>query len=112
MDTSMHGKRALVTAGAQGIGLAITEALVAAGAQVHVCDINESFLRDAKERLPNVSQSKTDVSDVAHVDAMFDVLKTRWQTLDVLVNNAGIAGPTAKVEDTDWRNRKERSRSI
>ena len=101
MDTGMKEKRVVVTAGAQGIGLAITEAFVAAGAQVHICDINEAFLADANSRLPGVSQSHTDVADAAQVDAMFDVLKARWGVLDVLVNNAGIAGPTAKVEETD-----------
>ena len=101
MDTGMKEKRVVVTAGAQGIGLAITEAFVAAGAQVHICDINEAFLADANSRMPGVSQSHTDVADAAQVDAMFDVLKARWGVLDVLVNNAGIAGPTAKVEETD-----------
>jgi NAD(P)-dependent dehydrogenase (short-subunit alcohol dehydrogenase family) len=97
----MAGKRVVVTAGAQGIGLAIARTFVAAGAQVHICDVNEAFLAAAKQALPDVSQSRTDVSDPVQVDAMFDDLKTRWGTLDVLVNNAGIAGPTAKVEDTD-----------
>lgn len=101
MDVGMKGKRVVVTAGAQGIGLAITETFVAAGAQVHICDVNEAFLADAKTRLPDVSQSRTDVADAAQVDAMFDDLKARWRALDVLVNNAGIAGPTAKVEETD-----------
>ena len=50
MDTGMKGKRVLVTAGAQGIGLAITEAFVAAGAEVHICDISEAFLADAGSR--------------------------------------------------------------
>jgi NAD(P)-dependent dehydrogenase (short-subunit alcohol dehydrogenase family) len=101
MDIGMAGKRVVVTAGAQGIGLAIARTFVAAGAQVHICDVNESFLADAREALPGTSQSCTDVSDQAAVDAMFDELKARWGMLDVLVNNAGIAGPTAKVEDTD-----------
>ena len=97
----MNGKRVVVTAGAQGIGLAITSAFVAAGAQVHICDVNEAFLAAAKEKFPAVSQSRTDVSNEAQVDAMFAELSARWGGLDVLVNNAGIAGPTAKVEDTD-----------
>ena len=101
MDTSMTQQRVVVTAGAQGIGLAITGAFVAAGAQVHICDINDDFLAAAKIKFPSVSQSRTDVSDEAQVDAMFAELSTRWGGLDVLVNNAGIAGPTAKVEDTD-----------
>ena len=96
----MNGKRVVVTAGAQGIGLAITSAFVAAGAQVHICDVNEAFLAAAKEKFPAVSQSRTDVSNEAQVDAMFAELSARGGGLAVLVNNAGIAGPTAKVEDT------------
>lgn len=101
MDIGLNGKRVVVTAGAQGIGLAITEAFVAAGAEVHICDVNDDFLAVAKSRLPGVSQSRTDVSNEAQVDAMFAALSARWGGLDVLVNNAGIAGPTAPVEDTD-----------
>jgi NAD(P)-dependent dehydrogenase (short-subunit alcohol dehydrogenase family) len=48
-----------------------------------------------------VSESRTDVSNEDQVDAMFAELSARWGGLDVLVNNAGIAGPTARVEDTD-----------
>lgn len=101
MDIGLNGKRVVVTAGAQGIGLAITEAFVAAGAEVHICDVNDDFLAAAKSRFPGVSQSRTDVSNEAQVDAMFAALSARWGGLDVLVNNAGIAGPTAPVEDTD-----------
>ena len=101
MDIGLHGKRVLVTAGAQGIGLAITQAFVAAGAQVHICDINEGFLAHAKHLLPQVGQSRTDVSDAAQVDALFADIGARWGGLDVLVNNAGIAGPTSPVEDTE-----------
>jgi NAD(P)-dependent dehydrogenase (short-subunit alcohol dehydrogenase family) len=106
MDIGMKGKRVVVTAGAQGIGWAITQAFVAAGAEVFICDVNEQFLAAARERLPQVPQSRTDVSDEAQVDAMFAALHARWGGLDVLVNNAGIAGPTAAVEDTtlaDWQ---------
>ncbi len=105
MDTGLNGKRVLITAGAQGIGLAITEAFVAAGALVHICDVNDDFLASVKQKLPQVSLSRCDVSKEDQVDAMFAELAARWGGLDVLVNNAGIAGPTARVEDTglsDW----------
>lgn len=101
MDTNVKNLRVLVTAGAQGIGLAITEAFVNAGAQVHICDIDEGFLASARERFPGVGQSRTDVSDAGQVDAMFEQIGARWgHQLDVLVNNAGVAGPTAALEDT------------
>ena len=105
MNTGMQGKRVVVTAGAAGIGMAITQAFVAAGAQVHICDIDQAALDRVRAALPAVSQSRTDVSDRKAVDAMFDDLAIRWKTLDVLVNNAGVAGPTAKVEaidQADW----------
>lgn len=105
MDIGLNGKRVLVTAGAQGIGLAIAEAFVAAGAQVHICDVDEGFLAQATRQLPQLSHSRTDVSDAVQVDAMFAGIAERWGRLDVLVNNAGIAGPTSAVEDTalaDW----------
>lgn len=105
MDIGLKGRRVVVTAGAQGIGLAITAAFVEAGAEVHICDVSDEFLASAKRQFPSVTQSKTDVSNETQVDAMFAELEKRWGKLDALINNAGIAGPTAKVEDTaasDW----------
>ena len=108
MELNLQDQKVIVTAGAQGIGLAITETFIKAGAQVHVCDINEAFLADARARLAGaaVSFSRTDVARPEEVDAMFADLASRWDgRLDVLVNNAGIAGPTLPVEDiapADW----------
>ena len=65
MDIGMQGKRVVVTAGAQGIGLAITAAFVAVGAEVHICDVSDDFLASAKVDFPRVSQSRTDVADAA-----------------------------------------------
>jgi NAD(P)-dependent dehydrogenase (short-subunit alcohol dehydrogenase family) len=98
MDISVKGKRVVVTAGAQGIGLAIAETFSRAGA--HICDIDDTSLQDAARRLPGSTQSRTNVADPEHVNEMFDVLGKRWGALDILVNNAGIAGPTAKIEET------------
>ena len=95
----MKGLRVLVTAGAAGIGQAITTALVAAGAKVHICDV-------APSDLPGVSFTRADVSSEADVDRLFDDVRAKLGGLDVLVNNAGIAGPTGKIEDLtldDWR---------
>jgi len=101
MDSSVKDLRVLVTAGAQGIGLVISETFARAGAQVHMCDIDADALRAAQARLPEVTQSCTDVADAHAVNALFDQIGARWHNrLDVLVNNAGIAGPTAALEDT------------
>jgi len=100
------GQRVLVTAGASGIGRAIVDALVTAGARVHVCDVDEQALEALGRAQPEVGASRADVSSEADVDALLRAVQARLGGLDVLVNNAGIAGPTAAVEDVDpadWR---------
>ncbi|MEN4919192.1 SDR family oxidoreductase [Achromobacter spanius] len=107
MIESLKGARVLVTAGAQGIGLAIARKFLDSGADVHVCDVDEQALRAARESLPALSASLTDVSDEPQVLAMFAALAGRWGALDVLVNNAGVSGPTSRLEDTTldaWQN--------
>jgi NAD(P)-dependent dehydrogenase (short-subunit alcohol dehydrogenase family) len=92
--------RVLVTAGAAGIGQAITSALVETGARVHICDVAPMGA------MPGVSSTLADVSNEADVDRLFEDVRSKLGGLDVLVNNAGIAGPTGKIEDIpleDWR---------
>lgn len=106
LSLDLTGKHALVTAGAQGIGRAITEALLAQGAQIHVCDVDQASLNNIKRDYPQVFATKTDVSNETQVLDMFKDIQQRWGKLDILVNNAGIAGPTNKVEETtlkDWQ---------
>lgn len=100
------GLRVLVTAGAAGIGRAIVEAMLEAGAKVHLCDVDETALAECRRALPQVGASHADVADEDAVDAMFADVRATLGGLDVLVNNAGIAGPTGNVEDidpADWR---------
>jgi NAD(P)-dependent dehydrogenase (short-subunit alcohol dehydrogenase family) len=106
LNFQLTGQRAVVTAGAQGIGLAITEALLQQGAEVHLCDIDRVALDKTKSQYPQVHISHTDVGNEAQVLAMFSEIQARWGQLDILVNNAGIAGPTAAIEDTvlqEWQ---------
>ena len=93
--------RVLVTAGANGIGAAIARAFHEAGARVHVCDIDRSALDRLSAELPGVTGSMADASVPADVDLVFDDVQGAFGGLDVLVNNAGIAGPTGPVEDID-----------
>jgi len=105
MDWAAKDLRVLVTAGGSGIGRAIAETFAKAGARVHISDIEEKFLGDAKRRLPQASQTLGDVAKLADVERLFADVQRSLGGLDVLVNNAGIAGPTAKVEDIrpeDW----------
>lgn len=102
---NLDGQRALVTGGAQGIGLAITQALVAHGARVHICGTNAAALNDAQQSMAGISTSIADITRESEVAAMFAQIEQQMGGLDILVNNAGIAGPTAAIEDItldDW----------
>jgi NAD(P)-dependent dehydrogenase (short-subunit alcohol dehydrogenase family) len=98
---SMDGLRAVVSAGAAGIGRAIADALIKAGAKVAVFDVSSEAVQAMQMAHPGVFARVVDVSDRAGVDSFFEAAVAELGGLDVLVNNAGIAGPTAKVEDID-----------
>ena len=105
MDLQIKGLRVLVTAGAAGIGLETVRAFLREGAKVHACDVDEAALGALRENHPEVTASKTDVSDRAAVAKLFDDALAALGGLDCLVNNAGIAGPTGRVEEIapeDW----------
>jgi NAD(P)-dependent dehydrogenase (short-subunit alcohol dehydrogenase family) len=105
MQYSAKGLRVVVTAGAAGIGRAIVRTFVEQGARVHICDVDDRMLKETASALPEVTQTRADVASVADVHRLFDDAQASLGGLDVLVNNAGIAGPTAKVEDIrpqDW----------
>ncbi len=93
--------RVLVTAGANGIGAAAARAFHTAGAQVHVCDVDRAALDRLMADTPGITGSMADASIAAEVDAVFDDVRSHLGGLDVLVNNAGIAGPTGAIEDID-----------
>lgn len=101
MDTNLDGKRAVVTAGAGGLGLIIAQHLVQEGATVFVCDVDDAALADLP---PEIIGQRVDVGDSAAIDAWLEPILQGG--IDILVNNAGIAGPTAPIEEIDddgWR---------
>src|SRR5919198_2394128 len=105
MEYSAKGLRVVVPAGAAGIGRAIARTFVEHGARMHICDVDEKALSAFRAELPEVSQTRADGANVDDVERLFRDAKQTLGGLDVLVNNAGIAGPTAKVEDIrpeDW----------
>ena len=105
MNLGIKGLRVLVTAGAGGIGLETARSFVAEGARVHVCDVDAKALRALAKSDPKITRSKADVSDRRQVARLFKEALAALKGLDVLVNNAGIAGPTGKVDEIapeDW----------
>ncbi len=101
MNTSAQGLRVLVTAGAAGIGRTIARTFAEHGARVHVCDVDITALEETARVLPAAGRTVADVSSLGDVDRLFADVRQQLGGLDVLVNNAGIAGPTARVEDID-----------
>jgi NAD(P)-dependent dehydrogenase (short-subunit alcohol dehydrogenase family) len=98
MNLTAEGKRVIITAGAAGIGRVVAETFIENGARVHVCDEVEERLTECRAALPGLGATLADVADPAQVDRLFDEAAAHLGGLDVLVNNAGIAGPTAPVE--------------
>ena len=94
-----QGLRVLVTAGASGIGAAIASAFLEAGARVAICDVDDAALRAFEAANPSVYAIRADVSDPEAIDRLFAMISDDLGGLDVLVNNAGIAGPTGLIED-------------
>ena len=107
MNTSMAGQRVLITAAAAGIGKAMAATFAAAGARVHICDIDAAALATFRVAHPDISTSLTDVADDAAVGRLFDDAQAALGGLDVLVNNAGNSGPTVAIEEItldEWHN--------
>jgi NAD(P)-dependent dehydrogenase (short-subunit alcohol dehydrogenase family) len=96
-----QSQRVIVTAGADGIGLAIARCFLASGAQVHIGDINQSALDRAIAAESQLSGSLVDVGNPVDVRRLFAEAFAELGGLDVLVNNAGISGPIAAIEDTE-----------
>ncbi|HZS69908.1 MAG TPA: SDR family oxidoreductase [Burkholderiales bacterium] len=94
-------QRVLVTAGASGIGKEIARAFAASAAKVCVCDIDEAALRAAAKDIPGLITRLCDVSKRRDIERMVPDAVGALGGLDVLVNNAGISGPTAPVEAMD-----------
>jgi NAD(P)-dependent dehydrogenase (short-subunit alcohol dehydrogenase family) len=92
-------QRVLVTAAARGIGRAMVEAFLERGDRVHICDVDEAGLAEFRAAHPHVGATQADVSDPEQVDRLFDAVAADLGGLDIVVANAGIAGPTAAVED-------------
>jgi 2-dehydro-3-deoxy-L-rhamnonate dehydrogenase (NAD+) len=91
-----EGKTGIVTGSARGIGRAIAERLAREGARVLIADVDEATARTtAGEIGANATAQRLDVASEASWEAAVKVATETWGRLDVLVNNAGIAGRSA-----------------
>ena len=105
----LSGRRAVVTGGAQGIGLSIVTRFLASGAKVSVWDQDASLLQETCSELESKGSVHAVVVELTDADAVADATLDAVNALgeiDILVNNAGIAGPTEpswKYAVDDWR---------
>jgi NAD(P)-dependent dehydrogenase (short-subunit alcohol dehydrogenase family) len=100
----LDGRVALITGGAQGIGLACALLLDEAGADVVLLDRDPAALEAARSRLPRATTQVLDVTDEAAVDRVFASAAGAHRRVDVLVNNAGLAirKPSLELSLADW----------
>ena len=105
----LDGRKAIITGGARGIGLATAERMLASGAEVALWDCDAPALDAATKRLAgkgSVHTTVVDVASVAAVTAGAQAAIGQMGRIDILINNAGITGPTVPVADyppEEWR---------
>lgn len=109
MTYSLKGRAAIITGGSHGLGKAIAQAYVAAGASVLLCAREPEFLKKTEEELRTIgnpdqiiSSQVADVSDPGDVDKLVGTARQLFPKVQILVNNAGVYGPMGLIEDVDW----------
>jgi NAD(P)-dependent dehydrogenase (short-subunit alcohol dehydrogenase family) len=98
MNVDVAGLRVIITAGASGIGLATAEEFLAGGAQVQICDVDTGGIEQFRSEHSEAGAWNADVSDEAAVDEFIAGAIDAMGGVDVLVNNAGIAGPGGRTD--------------
>ena len=104
----LNHKKVVISAGASGIGWATTKVLVSQGAVVYLCDIDQKSINKVKKHSlfnKKIFVAKIDVSNEIEVINFFKTIKEKFQQIDSLINNVGIAGPTGPIEklnSSDW----------
>ena len=107
---TLKNKKIIISAGASGIGWAITKVCLAKGASVYLCDNDPKAINKVKKHSlynKRIFVSKIDASNEIEVIDFFQLVKKKFKKLDALINNIGIAGPTGsieKLESNEWEN--------
>ena len=92
---------AVVTGGAQGFGLAITERFIDSGAKVVIWDIDENEAKKAIDKVnsKNLSYQIVDVSNIETINNKLSEIETTHGKIDIFINNAGVAGKNTTVAE-------------
>lgn len=101
MNLNLNGKTAIVTGGAKGIGLKITEALLEEGVNVCMAGTDAAVLKEQEKRLSTAGNCigiQCDVTDSNQIGMLFDAVESHFGGIDILVNNAGVLKPK-KIEE-------------
>ena len=104
----LNNRVAVVTGGAQGFGLAITERFIEAGAKVVIWDIDENAAKEAIDKIKSehLSHQVVDVTNFEIVNKNLEEVEKKFGKIDIFVNNAGIAGMNTTVAEyplDEWK---------
>ena len=108
MPLNLNNKKIIISAGASGIGWAITKVCLSRGAIVYLCDIDSKSLNKIKKHPltgKKLFSYECDASDENEVSNFFYQIKKKTKKIDALINNVGVAGPTGTIEklnSNDW----------
>ncbi|RNJ42778.1 hypothetical protein B5V01_22520 [Mesorhizobium erdmanii] len=105
MDLQLENKRVLITAGAAGIGKAVAERFASEGAKVLVCDVDSHAIENIQAET-GILAIAADVSNSEAVATLFEQVAIHLGGLDILINNAGVSGPSkslAALSDDEWK---------
>ena len=108
INFDLKNRVAIVTGGAQGFGLAITERFVKSGAKVIIWDIDEKEAKKALSKINSESCScqKVDVTSFKDIQENLNETEKKFGKIDIFINNAGMTGMNAKVWDypvDEWK---------
>ena len=102
INFNFKDRTALITGGAQGFGLDIAKRFLSSGAKVIIWDIDTKMIEKAIKEIdnPNLSSNIVDVSSYQDVEKCVNQI-TKKSNIDILINNAGITGPTSPLWEYD-----------
>ena len=105
---NLNDRVAIVTGGAQGFGLSITERFIDSGAKVIIWDIDENECKKAIKKInsKNCFFEIVDVQQIDNVESKLNGIEKKFGKIDIFINNAGIAGPISSVQNysiNEWK---------